>query len=62
LASSVTSASGSIVQLSATASTIACTVCGRISEGVPPPKKIERTVRRGANCARCRISVRNAAT
>ena len=26
---------------------IACTVCGRISEGVPPPKKIERTARPG---------------
>ena len=30
----------------ATASSTAATVAGSISEGVPPPKKIERTVRR----------------
>ena len=40
----------------------ACTVCGFISEGVPPPKKIERASRPGVSAARWAISVLKAAT
>jgi hypothetical protein len=56
LASSVTSTSGSIGQWRATASRIAPTVAGCISDGVPPPKKMVETVRAGSRAAVAEIS------
>jgi hypothetical protein len=53
---------GSIAQASPIASRIAPTVRPSIREGVPPPKKIEATVRPGASAARWAISRRKAAT
>ena len=56
------SASAASGQAAATASIRLCTVCGFISEGVPPPKKIERASRPGVSAARWAISVLKAAT
>jgi hypothetical protein len=36
------------------------TVCGRISDGVPPPRKIDETTRPGARAAVVSISRANA--
>ena len=49
---------GSIAQCLPIVSRIAPTVRGGISEGVPPPKKIERTAGRASRAARCAISAR----
>ena len=57
----VTSTSGATDQCAATASRIAPTVAGSISEGVPPPMKIELTVRPGARSASAAISRAKAA-
>jgi hypothetical protein len=38
----------------------AATVAGGISDGVPPPKKIEPTLRPGSSAASCRMSAINA--
>ncbi len=43
----VISASGAIVQAPAMASSTVATVAGSISEGVPPPRKIDETSRPG---------------
>ena len=42
----------------AMASRIAATVCGRIRDGVPPPKKMLVTLRPGASEAKCASSLR----
>ena len=62
LASSVTSQFGSTLQLAAMASRMPATVPGFISDGVPPPKKIDETVRPLVSFARCDSSERNAWT
>ncbi len=51
-----------MLQCFATASRIAPTVAGCISDGVPPPKKIVDTVRPGARAAVVAISAVNART
>ena len=56
LASSVISTSGAIDQCRATASRIAPTVAGCISDGVPPPKKMVETMRPGTRAAVAAIS------
>ena len=48
--------------MAAIASRMPATVPGFISEGVPPPKKIEATVRPLVSLARCDSSVRKAWT
>ena len=47
-------------QCRATASMIAPTVAGCISDGVPPPKKMVETVRRGTRAAVAAISAAKA--
>ena len=56
----VTSTSGATVQCFAIASSTVATVAGSISEGVPPPKKIEETVRPGVRAASKASSVASA--
>ena len=62
LASSVTSQFGSTLQFAAIESRMPATVPGFISEGVPPPKKIEDTVRPLVSAARWISSERKAET
>ncbi len=62
LASSVTSTSGAIGQCLAMASSTPATLFACISEGVPPPKKTERTVRPLVRLARWASSAAMAAT
>jgi len=56
----VISTSGLTRQCLPIESRIAPTVCGRISDGVPPPRKIEDTFRPGARAAMVSISQANA--
>ena len=56
LASSEISTSGARLQFLAMASSIAATVEGNISDGVPPPRKIDVTSRPGARAAEVSIS------
>ncbi len=61
LASSVISMPGAKPQCASAASITAATVSGGISEGVPPPKKIEPSRRPGNAAASCARSASMAA-
>ena len=62
LASSVTSTSLATLQCLPIASRMACTDCGCISDGVPPPKNTVDTVRPGTRAAVAAISASNERT